>query len=423
MTYASIAKLVKFTNKKDDAQVWLNDIEKAIAANGWNNARAMQAIPYFLQSTANSCSILQCVHLLYPIDLQAAVTNAQDFEAAKLKANHAQVINLVMNRLFELDSKLKQFITSIIVDQSTVATRNAYLPLLAISSELHTYDSVATLSFTNILNTNLSTDNINNLSATVTTHLSAAVSGNLLTPTNSNTTTELTSKRNPKAEIDPTKLEIVDEDAQLNNLETNQQPTLTSNIPPATITENKLLDTIFPFKFKEPLTTLLFSGAALEENPIMAIYTDIKVDSHFIKLILDIDYTASAKIITTDGATKTPIGKIDDFPIEVNGIIVPIKVLVIEATQYQALVENDWLSKTNALLDWNMQELQISQNKEKKSTWEAYQVFWANTEHNKLLPVPSWDDNNKRKQSKELTWKADQAWETNNNQEEQINWE
>ncbi|KAG9295854.1 hypothetical protein G9A89_006593 [Geosiphon pyriformis] len=34
--------------------------------------------------------------------------------------------------------------------------------------------------------------------------------------------------------------------------------------------------------------------------------------------------------------------------------MVPIKVLIIEATQYQALVGNDWLSKTNALLDWNI---------------------------------------------------------------------
>ncbi|KAG9290314.1 hypothetical protein G9A89_007045 [Geosiphon pyriformis] len=33
-----------------------------------------------------------------------------------------------------------------------------------------------------------------------------------------------------------------------------------------------------------------------------------------------------------------------------------------EATQYQALVGNNWLSKTNATLDWNMQKLQISQN-------------------------------------------------------------
>ncbi|KAG9291315.1 hypothetical protein G9A89_021817 [Geosiphon pyriformis] len=54
MAYALIAKLEKFTSEKDDAQMWLNDVKKAIIANGWNNARAMQAIPYFLQDTTNS---------------------------------------------------------------------------------------------------------------------------------------------------------------------------------------------------------------------------------------------------------------------------------------------------------------------------------------------------------------------------------
>ncbi|KAG9298634.1 hypothetical protein G9A89_012702 [Geosiphon pyriformis] len=48
---------------------------------------------------------------MHSADLQAAVTNARDFEAAELEANHAQAVNLVMNRSSELDSKLKQFIT------------------------------------------------------------------------------------------------------------------------------------------------------------------------------------------------------------------------------------------------------------------------------------------------------------------------
>ncbi|KAG9302700.1 hypothetical protein G9A89_005174 [Geosiphon pyriformis] len=54
MTYTPIAKLEKFTDKEDDAQIWLNNIEKAITANKWNNARALQTIPYFLQDTVNS---------------------------------------------------------------------------------------------------------------------------------------------------------------------------------------------------------------------------------------------------------------------------------------------------------------------------------------------------------------------------------
>ncbi|KAG9305465.1 hypothetical protein G9A89_021183 [Geosiphon pyriformis] len=54
MAYAPIAKLDNFTGEEDNAQVWLNDVEKAITANRWNDAQAMQAIPYFLKNTANS---------------------------------------------------------------------------------------------------------------------------------------------------------------------------------------------------------------------------------------------------------------------------------------------------------------------------------------------------------------------------------
>ncbi|KAG9290737.1 hypothetical protein G9A89_011700 [Geosiphon pyriformis] len=234
----------------------------------------------------------------------------------------------------------------------TVASCNT-----AILSKLPTYNTAVTLSTTSISSTSLSTNDISNLSAAVATHLSATATGTGYT-------------QNPNSQ-NYLSLLVTSEDAQLNNLETNQHPTLTSNISPATITKNKSLDTIFPFKLKELLTMLLFSEAALEEKLITAMYTNAKVDGHFIKLILDselagsiitkqlidqlghrVNHTASTRIITADEATKTPIDEIDDFFFEVNGIIIFIK----------ALVGNDWLSKINAILDWMTQELQLSHN-------------------------------------------------------------
>ncbi|KAG9298660.1 hypothetical protein G9A89_012728 [Geosiphon pyriformis] len=281
---------------------WINDIAKAITINNWDDARALQVIPYFLQDTTNfwyqnlinklvifnafkteflryfnnnnsinylantfttmkqeeteavtiylrcfyrnlhqiqaiqtdyftvpqilnqfirslHSSILQCVRSLHPADLQAAVTNTKDFEAAELEANHAQAVNLVINRSSELDSKLKQF---------------------------------------------------------------------------------------------------------------------------TTIIENESLTTIFLFEIDKFSKVLLFSGATFEEKHITTMYMDAKVD---------VDCAASARIITADRMTKTPISKIDNFPIKVNGITISIKVLVMEAIHYQALVGNDWLSKTNVMLD------------------------------------------------------------------------
>ncbi|KAG9286831.1 hypothetical protein G9A89_012381 [Geosiphon pyriformis] len=124
------------------------------------------------------------------------------------------------------------------------------------------------------------------------------------------------------------------EDATFNNLEIKQIQPLTNNIPPATVTNNKLLVAIFLFELEELASMSLFSRAVLKEKPITAIYTDAKVDDHPIKLILNsrsadsiitkqlmdqldhqVNHAASARIIMTDRATKTPIGKIDNFPI------------------------------------------------------------------------------------------------------------
>ncbi|KAG9290889.1 hypothetical protein G9A89_011039 [Geosiphon pyriformis] len=205
---------------------------------------------------------------------------------------------------------------------------------------------------------------------------------------------------------------VTPENATSNNTESNQHVPI-NTIPLATISNDKFLAAIFSFELEENTPIPLFSGATLKEKLITAMYTDARVDSHPIKLILD---TASARIITADGATKTPISEIDEFPFEVNGIMTFIKVLVMEATQYQALVGNDWLSKVNATLDWNTQELQLTyqgqhirvlttcghfktpprekllielEEEKKKPTWEAYQVSWADKKHNELLPILS----------------------------------
>ncbi|KAG9284022.1 hypothetical protein G9A89_022796 [Geosiphon pyriformis] len=138
-------------------------------------------------------------------------------------------------------------------------------------------------------------------------------------------------------DFEPTELEA--NHAQAINLVMNGSSELDSKLKQfTTITENKLLDTIFPFELEKPSTTLLFSGAALEEKLITAMYTDAKVDGHSIKLILDsesagsiitkqlmnqlghqVNYAVCTKIITTNGATKTSIGKIDDFSFEEKG--------------------------------------------------------------------------------------------------------
>ncbi|KAG9301086.1 hypothetical protein G9A89_012469 [Geosiphon pyriformis] len=95
MAYAPITKLDNFTGEEDDTQIWLNDVEKAITANGWNNAQAMQAILYFLKNTAN---------LWY----QSLINKPQDFNAFKAKFLRYFSNNNSINRLVNAFTIMKQ---------------------------------------------------------------------------------------------------------------------------------------------------------------------------------------------------------------------------------------------------------------------------------------------------------------------------
>ncbi|KAG9295660.1 hypothetical protein G9A89_002978 [Geosiphon pyriformis] len=138
---------------------------------------------------------------------------------------------------------------------------------------------------------------------------------------------------------------VTPENTAFSKQETNQKP-LTCNILPAASTEDESLVVIFPFELEKITLVPLFSGAALDTKPITIMYTNTKVDGQYIKLILNsklagsiitrqlidqldcqVNRAASTKIITANGAIKTSIGKIDNFPFEVNNIIVPIKKL------------------------------------------------------------------------------------------------
>ncbi|KAG9304763.1 hypothetical protein G9A89_003937 [Geosiphon pyriformis] len=147
----------------------------------------------------------------------------------------------------------------------------------------------------------------------------------------------------------------------------------------AQIVQNANLSDIFPFEFEANKSLFLLSNAAVnEQKAITVMYTEATVEGKPICLILDsglagsiityqliqqlkqnVDRPAQTVIVTADGMKKTPVGKIDDFPFLIDRITIPVKVLVIDAPQYQALVGNDWLLKANANLNWETQELKI----------------------------------------------------------------
>ncbi|KAG9286099.1 hypothetical protein G9A89_022776 [Geosiphon pyriformis] len=127
-----------------------------------------------------------------------------------------------------------------------------------------------------------------------------------------------------------------------------------TTIPPARIAENANLSDIFPFEFEANKSLFLLSNtAANEQKAITAMYTEAELKRN-------VDQPAQTVIVTVDGIKKTPVGEIDNFPFTFDRITISVKVLVMDAPQYQALVGNDWLQKANANLNWETQELTIS---------------------------------------------------------------
>ncbi|KAG9286093.1 hypothetical protein G9A89_022770 [Geosiphon pyriformis] len=410
---------------------------QAIDANYFTAPQILNQFIHGLRS-----SILQHVQSLHPGTLQDAVTRARDFESAESKANHAQAVNLVMNGSSKLDSKLEKFSESInkrlegyLADNHAIyqppqrrnnqgnfnhaqnqprpssltnqqwqqemrichyCGKQEHIQIDFPNSEsiskskptyLSTSDAVINLSISGVSSFNLSAIATSNLSTTAATNNLSTE--NDLTELKISNGSPLTNPQFFTATIWITPAEFgywSTPEPKFPELFKSpafaQKQLLTSNILPATITENKSLAAIFPFEFEKTTTMPLFSGAALEAKPITIMYTDAKVERQSIKLILD----------SVDGVTKTPIGEIDDFSFEINGIMTSIKVLVMEATQYQALVGQHIRVPTMCghFKTPPKEKLLIELEKEKeKPTWEAYQVSWADADHNELPPILS----------------------------------
>ncbi|KAG9291080.1 hypothetical protein G9A89_012952 [Geosiphon pyriformis] len=109
-------------------------------------------------------------------------------------------------------------------------------------------------------------------------------------------------------------------------------------IPPAQIAQNANLSDIFPFEFEANESLFLLSNAAVnEQKAITALYTEATISWKYHHLPADATTQMKCKQTSSN-----------------------IKVLVMDAPQYQALVGNDWFFKANANLNWETQELKIS---------------------------------------------------------------
>ncbi|KAG9302972.1 hypothetical protein G9A89_022632 [Geosiphon pyriformis] len=141
-----IAKIPEFNGEdiKTSPQEWLDQVTKAGDANGWNAARMLRTIPYFLKGTAGEWfenltndyysdaqildqfitglkdKLIKKVHLHVPEDLNSAIQHAKRYKIAIEEANHTKLVNLAIGetslaaeeKIDQLTKKVENYFTN-----------------------------------------------------------------------------------------------------------------------------------------------------------------------------------------------------------------------------------------------------------------------------------------------------------------------
>ncbi|CAB5364533.1 unnamed protein product [Rhizophagus irregularis] len=76
---------------------------------------------------------------------------------------------------------------------------------------------------------------------------------------------------------------------------------------------------------------------------------------------LDMEITKVSKtiMVNVNGERRRPLGAVTDIPLKIHECIIPMDAIVTDANSYSAIVGNDWLRKTKAVLDYNNNRMTI----------------------------------------------------------------
>ncbi|CAG8619857.1 12806_t:CDS:2 [Acaulospora morrowiae] len=83
------------------------------------------------------------------------------------------------------------------------------------------------------------------------------------------------------------------------------------------------------------------------------------------KLKVKPERSSIIKMISVHGESKRALDKISNLPFNVGGNEIPVDIVITDTNFYQALVGNNWLSKVNALIDYNGSQMSIFWNNKK----------------------------------------------------------
>ncbi|KAG9303305.1 hypothetical protein G9A89_013631 [Geosiphon pyriformis] len=340
-----IAKIPEFNGEdiETSLQEWLDQVTKAGDANEWNAARMLRTIPYFLKGTAgewfenlaapfNDWNAFKAVFFEQFTDNNTSITLCNHFQNIKQEPSESVMtyigkFNKLLRQIRQLETNdyysnaqiLNQFIAGLKDKLIKKVCPHAPEDLNSAIQHAKRYEiAIEEANHTKLVNLAI----------------------------------EETSSAAEKKIDQLTKKDFYHTAPSEGRAAAQQQnPSYTlTTIPPARIAENANLSDIFPFEFEaNESPSLLSNAAANEQKAITAMYTEAEVEEKTIRLILDsgsagsiityqlmqqlkrnIDQPAQTVIVTADGMKKTPVGEINNFPFTLDGITIPVKVLVID---------------------------------------------------------------------------------------------
>ena len=76
---------------------------------------------------------------------------------------------------------------------------------------------------------------------------------------------------------------------------------------------------------------------------------------------LDMEITRASKtvMVNVNSERRRPLGAVSDIPLKIRECIIPMDAIVTEADSYAAIVGNDWLRKTKAIIDYDANTMVI----------------------------------------------------------------
>jgi hypothetical protein len=68
---------------------------------------------------------------------------------------------------------------------------------------------------------------------------------------------------------------------------------------------------------------------------------------------MEITKVSKTVMVNVNSERQRPLGAITNLPLRIHDCIIPMDAIITDANLYSAIVRNDWLRKTKAILDYN----------------------------------------------------------------------